>query len=302
MRRKSIHLILFLLVLWNGYAQENPQEDYLNANPVQENFDKNHWEQVKKTMLREARGNAKAKGDDFKAQDYEGNTQEASYYDYQEESFEGEYAKNNGEDLADDDYENYASSGGYESLEHDEKKGSYFSKEKKQNKASRRARRNRNPAVNVEGLGTFGSILLYALLAVFLGYVIYVLFINTSLTDKGKAIKTETLERAPVEIPTSELEKMLEKALKEKDYRLAIRIYFIFILKELSSKKWITWKKEKTNSAYLSEMRKRKQYNLFNDSVTIFELAWYGDYEIKQADYSAVEPKLKQLLKELESH
>lgn len=128
------------------------------------------------------------------------------------------------------------------------------------------------------------------------------MFVNTSLSDKGKAIKTEILERAPVEIPKSELELMLEKALNEKDYRLAIRIYFIFILKELSSKKWITWKKEKTNSAYLFEMSKRKQYNLFSDSVTIFELAWYGNYEIKQADYSVVEPKLKQLLKDLESH
>lgn len=155
MRLKSVHLILFLLVLWNGYAQENPQEDYLNANPVQESFDKNHWKQVRKTMLREARGNAKAKGGNFKHQDYEVNTQEASYYDYQEESFEGEYAKNNGENLADDDYENYSSAGGYESLEHNEKKGSYFSKENKRKSSSRRTKRSRNSEINVKGLGTF---------------------------------------------------------------------------------------------------------------------------------------------------
>jgi len=299
---KNAYLILLFLVSGIGYAQTNPQEEYLNGNPAQKSFDNNHWKQVKKTMLREARGNAKAKGDKFSPQDYELNTQEASYYDYQEESFEGEYAKNNGEDLADSDYDNYSSEEGYESLEHNEKKGNYFSKERKQERIKRRAKRNKSTALNIKGLGTFGSILLYTLLAIFLGYVLYILFVNASLSDKGKTIKTEVLERAPVEIPKSELEKMLENALANSDYRLAIRIYFIFILKELSSKKWISWKKEKTNSAYLSEMSKREEYSLFSDTVTIFELAWYGDYEIKKTDYSIVELKLKQLLKDLERH
>lgn len=299
---KNAYLILLFLVSGIGYAQTNPQEEYLNGNPAQKSFDNNHWKQVKKTMLREARGNAKAKGDKFSPQDYELNTQEASYYDYQEESFEGEYAKNNGEDLADSDYDNYSSEEGYESLEHNEKKGNYFSKERKQERIKRRAKRNKSTALNIKGLGTFGSILLYTLLAIFLGYVLYTLFVNASLSDKGKTIKTEILERAPVEIPKSELEKMLENALANSDYRLAIRIYFIFILKELSSKKWISWKKEKTNSAYLSEMSKREEYSLFSDTVTIFELAWYGDYEIKKTDYSIVELKLKQLLKDLERH
>ena len=302
MLKKSAYIVSFIFVLWNSYAQENPQQDYLDANPTQESFDGNHWRQVRKTMLREARGNAKAKGDGFDQEDYEVNSQDASYYDYVEESFEGEYAKNNGEASADKDYDNYTSQAGYESLEHDEKKGSYFSKERKSSPSNQRSRRNRNIEFDGSGLGTFGSILLYSLLAVFLGYIIYMLFVNTSFSDKGKSIKTEILERAPVEIPKSELEQMLEDALVNKDYRLAIRIYFIFILKDLSSKKWIVWKKEKTNSAYLSEMTKRKEYSLFNESVTIFELAWYGNYNIRQQDYLAIEPKLKQLLKDLESH
>ncbi|MBK6527473.1 MAG: hypothetical protein IPG07_19110 [Crocinitomicaceae bacterium] len=37
---------------------------------------------------------------------------------------------------------------------------------------------------------------------------------------------------------------MLQEALARADYRGAVRIYFIFIVRDLSQKNWINWEKE----------------------------------------------------------
>lgn len=308
MRNKIIYILSLAFFQVAVYSQVDVQEEYLNSNPSKQEFNKNHWKKIKKTMLREARGNAKAKGDDFNRSDFEDNNQNASYYEYQEESFDGEYAKNNGERKSDYTYEeeniDYNKGDGdnfsnYESRDHDEKTGEYYSKDRSQSEKSNSSKKNRNSSYNGGGLGTFGSILLYTLLAVFLGFIIYILFVNTTISEEGRSFKEVELERAPVEISKTELELMLEKALTNDDFRLAIRIYFIFILKDLSEKSWINWKKEKTNISYLMEMRGKKQYESFNESVSIFELVWYGNYTITNKDYSSIEPKFIQLLKEL---
>lgn len=302
------YISIFILPYLVG-AQNTPQQEYLDSKPQQQKFNKKHWKKIKKTMLREARGNGKANGKDFSSKDFQDNNQNPSYYEYKEENFDGEYAKNNGESSNDyqyeEDYNNYKQGEGeyntkYKSKERNLKKGEYFSKKRKQNSTERRPRNNAgNDSFNSGGMGTFTSILLYTLLAAFLSFIIYILFVNTTISDKGAKVKKIELEKAPVEISKSELEIMLEKALEDNDFRLAVRIYFIFILKDLSEKKWIVWKKEKTNISYLMEMRGKKQYELFNESVSIFELVWYGNYAISKKDYTAIEPKFKTLLQEL---
>ena len=311
MGKKIIYILTFVLFQIVIHAQVDVQEEYLNSSPTKQEFNKNHWKKIKKTMLREARGNSKARGEDFNRKDFENNKQDASYYEYEEESFNGEYAKNNGERDSDYQYEeeniNYNKGNGegsynYESREHNEKTGEYYSKERSSDSPltkSKSSRSSNNSSYSGGGLGSFVSILLYTALALFLGFIIYILFVNTTISEEGKKFKEIELEKAPIEITKTELELMLEKALLNDDYRLAVRIYFIFILKDLSEKNWIVWKKEKTNISYLMEMRGKKQYESFNESVSIFELVWYGNYTITNNDYDSIEPKFKNLLKEL---
>lgn len=305
MIRNLVYILLLLLAPIFIVAQSSANEEYLKSNPSKKEFNSNHWKKIKRTMIKEARGNSKSKGKEFSHSDFEKNNHDPSYYEYEEESFSGEYGKNNGESSSDYEYkEEYKKGEGdqgysYEKKDHNEKKGDYFSKKRDQKENKTQPRSSRDNSQNGEGIGAFGSILLYTLLAVFLGLIIYFLFINTTVSDEGKRVKKLEIERAPVEITKSELELMLERALAGDDYRLAIRIYFIFVLKDLSEKKWITWKKEKTNFSYLMEMKGKKQYELFNESVSVFELVWYGDYDISNKDYAVLEPKFKTLLQEL---
>ncbi len=47
------------------------------------------------------------------------------------------------------------------------------------------------------------------------------------------------------------------------------------------------------------EMRSKPQFELFNEVVSVYDVVWYGNYAISKSLYESVEPKFKQLLKEI---
>jgi len=328
---KNIVLISILLFSFLGLSAQNAQDDYLKSDKKKHGFSQKKWKKLRKRVIKESRGNKGNPGDynlkpqDVTTEDYS----DESFYEYQEESNHGEYSDY--EYDTDPYYEDQGSGSGggsgggngygsgsgdgggsgnggnggsyndeyYYDDNQDVDKGQYKSHpedyeydEKKTSSSS---------SSGDGGGGGFLMVLLIIVLAAVLAFIIYQLFMKTELDEKGAKVVKELEELAPTEIPKTELELMLEKALADKDYRLAVRIYFIFIIKDLSEKGWIRWQKKKTNIAYLMEMRGRTQYNMFSDAVSIFEIVWYGNYGISQSDYQALEPKLKALLNDLNS-
>ena len=103
--------------------------------------------------------------------------------------------------------------------------------------------------VTVTGLGAFG----YVLLAAFIGGLIFLVFYLWVKSPKdGKKITEEIVleDVNPIEIPLTELQRLLQEAISKGDYRGAVRIYFIFIVRDLTQKGKIHWEKEKTNFHY----------------------------------------------------
>ena len=150
---------------------------------------------------------------------------------------------------------------------------------------------------NWSGLGWLSYVLL-GLLVVVLALLIYYLFVNR--TRDGAAVKPVDLdEQAPTEIPLTELQKLLRDALARNDYRAAVRIYFIFIIRDLSQKRWIELQKEKTNYHYLREMSENPLYSPFSKSVGYFEVIWYGKREIDRQTFDKIQPDFKGLLDKL---
>ncbi|MEO9533677.1 MAG: hypothetical protein ABJG68_01660 [Crocinitomicaceae bacterium] len=149
-----------------------------------------------------------------------------------------------------------------------------------------------------EGLGAIGYVLM-AVFVIALVFLIYYMYVNTP--KKGKKI-TSTFELEdvnPTEIPLTELQRLLQEALSKGDYRGAVRIYFIFIIRDLSNKNWIDWEKEKTNFHYLREMSGKKEYEDFNRSVSYFEIIWYGKRELDAQKFEQIKPNFTQFLDKL---
>ncbi len=149
-------------------------------------------------------------------------------------------------------------------------------------------------------IGPVLKIVIYIVLGAGLAYLIYLLFINSDYKANGQKYTPVDLEEmAPSEIPKTELERLLEAALKDHNYREAVRIYYLFILKDLSEKKWITWEKEKTNMHYILEMKDKKEHGEFNTIVHYFEFIWYGKRNITQAQFQSIQPNFTSLLTKL---
>ncbi len=224
-------------------------------------FDRNHWREVKRGL----RYDPNPRNDSY-------NRNWADNFDEKEEAGKA----NRG-------------FGKYSSGDKDfEAQKDYFSREAKSPKAT--------PASN--GLSSGMKIALIVGISVVLGFLIYRIILDSR--KGGKKIKPtdETLPETEdaVELPRSELEIRLEAAVNAEDYREAIRIYFIFIIKSLREHNWIHWEKKKTNRLYLLEMRDRPNYRQFSEAISLFEVIWYGRRQLNREEYLRIQPLFQQLL------
>jgi hypothetical protein len=116
-----------------------------------------------------------------------------------------------------------------------------------------------------------------------IGIVAWILFyILKNISSDLKLRKTQVEKsnaEAPIEnIEEVDLQSLLERARAERDFRLAIRLYYLILLKKLNEDGVIRWKKDKTNRDYLSELFAREYYFEEMSRLTVsYEQVWYGE-------------------------
>jgi len=145
----------------------------------------------------------------------------------------------------------------------------------------------------------FWKILLIILVVAAVVTLLYFILRNKKPAETKVMVDVED-EWNPEVVTKTELELKLEAASEREDYRECVRIYFTFILKELIKKGWIRWKKEKTNHHYVMEMGGRSGSLKFMECVRIYDLVWYGDYEIDREIYEMLQPTLLNYYKSLD--
>lgn len=147
--------------------------------------------------------------------------------------------------------------------------------------------------------GSFMQVLVFGVVIVALAFLLYKLFGGTFVKNrKVTQDKAFTIEDIEDRIHESDLERFLREALEKKDYRLAIRVYYLAIIKELSLKDLIRWKRDKTNREYLNEViaAKPELHGGFRETTLAFERVWYGDIDVREQDYDMISPRFKQFM------
>ena len=109
-------------------------------------------------------------------------------------------------------------------------------------------------------------------------------------------IKNLNINEVAENIHDTNLNILIQKALDINNYSLAIRLYYLLIIKELSLKNHIKWKKDKTNGDYLNELKDTSFFQPFYQTTSIFERIWYGDINLQKTAYEHIEPQLKTLI------
>lgn len=93
-------------------------------------------------------------------------------------------------------------------------------------------------------------------------------------------------------------EEKIAKALASNNYRLAIRLRYLYILKIMDDREAIKWQAGKTNHDYIQEIRSymdEQGFSLFKQISIAFDFAWYGEHNATLEDYNDVKGLFDQL-------
>ncbi len=145
--------------------------------------------------------------------------------------------------------------------------------------------------------------LFYAIGIIILGVLVFFIVKNTMLLHgtANRKNRAFTIEEAEQNLLETDLQRFLKEALAKGDYRMAVRVYYLEILKQLSLKGTIKWKRDKTNSEYLNEMRPQSDFKDFRKLTRTFERVWYGNKLIEKSIYNTISPQFEGYLKKIQS-
>jgi hypothetical protein len=110
---------------------------------------------------------------------------------------------------------------------------------------------------------------------------------------------SEGEEEMPEDIFAINYQTEIDKAAASGNYRLAIRLMFLRLLKNMSERNAINYKQDKTNMDYLFEIQPKSYYNDFFRVTRNYEYSWYGKFEVSPEAYATVQQDFIQLEKKL---
>ncbi|CAM4191952.1 DUF4129 domain-containing protein [Gillisia limnaea] len=93
------------------------------------------------------------------------------------------------------------------------------------------------------------------------------------LSEEEKIIKSENISD------------LIEQAIREGDYRLAVRYYYLQLLRQLNAQELIQYEFQKTDTEYLNELKKEDFRPELKKLMRIYDFIWYGSFPISENDF-----------------
>lgn len=103
----------------------------------------------------------------------------------------------------------------------------------------------------------------------------------------------------PEDIFAIQYQKEIDKALAKGNYRLAVRIHYLRLIRNLADQEIIRFKHEKTNLDYLMEVSSKSWYHAFFRLTRHFEYSWYGHFEVNGEMYEQISAEFSQFEKRI---
>lgn len=147
----------------------------------------------------------------------------------------------------------------------------------------------------------FLEFLPYFILLLFLGFAVWLFSrINPAMSIAEPAEEPSVLLYEEEKIMTSEnISKLIDLAIQQKNYRLAVRFYYLQLLRQFSRQGLIKYEFQKTNSEYLTELRSEGLKTKFKELIRIYDFIWYGNFSLSETDFHTVQASFKELQAEL---
>jgi len=124
----------------------------------------------------------------------------------------------------------------------------------------------------------------------------FVYFIARAILHKesywifGRSRKGIAVQDAEAEnIHVMNFEQLIQQTKTNADYKLAIRYYYLSLLKKLSFREIINWHWDKTNTDYLYEIMDSALRKDFEYLSYVYDHSWYGDFPVDEKAFAKAE-------------
>lgn len=103
-------------------------------------------------------------------------------------------------------------------------------------------------------------------------------------------------------IRRADFDQMIQSAEKKGDTRQCIRMFYLWLLRDLAEKKEIEWYAQKTNSDYYNEIKDESLKQRFSYLSYLYNYIWYGEFKINDAEYRRAKTEFETYLKKGKRH
>jgi hypothetical protein len=140
------------------------------------------------------------------------------------------------------------------------------------------------------------TVLEYLFIAAALGLIIFLLLKNNirSVFYGKSATTTLDFTESIENINEIDFDRRIADEVSKRDFRRAIRLHFLKVIKELSDQKLINWQLDKTNSDYSRELKNSRYSLQFEELIRLYEYIWYGDFKLDEATFLVIIEKFNQ--------
>ncbi len=129
---------------------------------------------------------------------------------------------------------------------------------------------------------------------IILGIIAFVIWLFIKLNPGARLLKSKEkpevffTEEEEI-IKTKDIRKLINKSLENKDYRLAVRYYYLLILKRLTLSHLIEYEFDKTNSDYIAEITSENVNQNFIKATLLYDYIWYGNFTVTEKDFMKIQ-------------
>ena len=138
-----------------------------------------------------------------------------------------------------------------------------------------------------EFVAIFLKILPYLILAGFIALVVW-LFIKLnpgrSFLEEQQAPHVFLNDEENI-VKSDNIGELIARAVKDGDFRLAIRYYYLQLLRQLNQKELIKYEFQKTNSEYLNEIKAENFRIQLKKAMRLYDFIWYGSFSLSETDF-----------------
>ena len=125
-------------------------------------------------------------------------------------------------------------------------------------------------------------------------FILVIYFIFRAVVNKegswifGKSSDKNIIPVTDLEtnIHTTNFLELIADAEHKLNYRLAIRYYYLWLLKKLATAELINYDVEKTNNDYKQEIENQQLKDEFNYTSYLYNYIWYGEFDVNDEQFN----------------